>query len=270
MGKTEELELFTKTCDDFLDSKYILADVKIVGVLKSIAGSETLLALFKNCLSGFDYEKAKKKYLVKSKYLSGDKGEYVLPRSSRELLAFTFMFLLDVDAKRIDLGEFVKRYFYEDGSFTLGYSAFLNTMIKPFRDTVKAITERIIEGRIQDPVEAFTEEEERKEREAEEEKKRKNAEKELLSKTYGESLKSLREILLIDRQKIEAAKISDGEKRDLSLIVTMLGNVLESGDKESINYAYAAYKFAVRTKRFMFFGRVKKTQKLIEDVLNGI
>ena len=66
MTKKEELELFLERADEFINSKYILADVKIINLLKSIAQSETLLAIFKNCLTDFDYQQAKKKYLVKS------------------------------------------------------------------------------------------------------------------------------------------------------------------------------------------------------------
>ena len=51
MRRSEELELFLSRADEFIESQYILADVKIAGLLKAIAGSETLLALFKNCLN---------------------------------------------------------------------------------------------------------------------------------------------------------------------------------------------------------------------------
>lgn len=270
MGKSEELELFLSRADEFIDSQYILADVKIVGLLKAIAGSETLLALFKNCLNGFDYAAAKKKCLVKSRYLTADKGEFVLPDSSREMLAFTLVFLTECDAKRVDLGEFINKYFYEDGSFSAGYHAFLYSMIKPFRNTVKALMESVIEGRVQDPVEAFVEEEEKKRAEIDAEEKRKREEKELLSKSYGESLKTLRELLFKDKQKIEASKLKDEEKKDLLLIISMLANVIESSDKDAIVYAFSAYKFAIRTHKILFFGREKKTEKLVGDVINGI
>ena len=61
MGKREELNLFLERADELISSKYILADIKIVNILKAIAGSETLIALFKSCLANFDYEDAKKK-----------------------------------------------------------------------------------------------------------------------------------------------------------------------------------------------------------------
>ena len=77
MSKQEELDLFLVRADELIESKYIVADIKIVNLLKSIASSETLLAVFKNCLTDFDFEAAKKKYFVKSEFLSDEKGEFI-------------------------------------------------------------------------------------------------------------------------------------------------------------------------------------------------
>ena len=139
MDKNAELALFIERADELIESKYIIADIKIVGLLKAIAASDTLIAIFKNCMTGFDYAAAQKKYLVKSKYLAEDKGEFVLPPTSRELLAFIFSVLVDIDAKRIDFAQFINKYFYEDGSFSAGYTAFLNSMIKPFKTRSKCL-----------------------------------------------------------------------------------------------------------------------------------
>ena len=62
----EELDIFVERADELIDSKYILADIKIVNLLKAIASSDTLIALFKNCLSDFDYSLAQKKYFQSS------------------------------------------------------------------------------------------------------------------------------------------------------------------------------------------------------------
>ena len=161
MTKKEELDLFLKRTDEFVEAKYILADIKIVNILKSIALSETLIALFKNCLTDFDYNQAKKNYFVKSKFLSNDKCEFVLPPNSRELLAFIFNILMDVDAKKIDFSEFLDKYFYVDGSYSASFEAFKNAMIKPFRNSVKMIMESVIDGKVQDPLEAIIEQEEK-------------------------------------------------------------------------------------------------------------
>ncbi len=271
MDKTEELNTFLARADELIESKYIVADIKIVNLLKSIASSETLLAIFKNCLTDFDFEDAKKKYLVKSEYLSSEKGEFILPDSSREILAFIFCVLMAIDAKEIDLSDFYKKiFFYEDGSYSAGYATFVNAMIKPFRNTVKSITESVIEGKIQDPIEALSEEEERRKREKEQKEREERLEKETSLKAYGESLSELRKILLADKLKVKESGLKDEAKDEMILIIDMLANVIESNDKDAVNYAFVAYKFAVRTHKLLFFGREKKVKSLIKDVINGL
>lgn len=270
MDKNAELTLFLDKADELIDSKYIIADIKIVGLLKAIAASDTLVAIFKNCMTGFDYPAAQKKYLVKSKYLAEGKGEFILPSSSRELLAFIFSVLVDIDAKRIDFAQFINKYFYEDGSFSAGYTAFLNSMVKPFKNSVKMLMESVIDGKLQDPVEAFTEEEERRnmqEQAAAEEQRR---EKELSEKAYGESVKAIRRILVEDKSKVRSSRLKDEIKEEFLLIIDMFANAINAADKDGIIYAFLAYKYAVKSKKRMFFGREKKVGNYLKDVLNGL
>ncbi len=272
MEKREELALFLERAEEFIDGKYILADIKIVNLLKTIVASETLLAIFKNCLADFNFEQAQKKYLVKSKYLSTDKGEFILPTSSRELLAFTFTLLAEIDAKRIDFGQFINKYFYEDGSFSAGYSAFINSLIKPFRNSVKLIMESVIDGKVEDPIEAFTKEEERRAKEKEEQEKRQQKEKELSKKVYGESIKQIKKFLLDDKTKIKnkSAKLKERLVEETLLVIDMLANVIESDDKDAIMYAYISYKYVAKAHPILFFNRIKKIEKLIKDVINEL
>ncbi len=270
MTKREELDLFLKSADDLLNGQYILADIKIVGLLKSIAVSDTLVALFKNCLDNFDYESAKKKYLVSSQYLSADKGEFVLPPNSRELLAFIFNILIDLDSKAIVLGEFLEKYFYEDGSCFAGYTAFLNSVIKPFKNTIEMIMESVIEGRLEDPVEAFYEEEKKREAERLALEKQKQKEKELSKKTYGESIKKVKAMLLEDKTLVKQSKLNDGEKYEIILVVDMLANVVESDDKDALEYASVAYKYVAKAYKKYFRGRIKEMTKLVGVIANEL
>ncbi len=269
MTKREELDNFILRADELIQSKYIIADIKIVNLLKAIACSDTLLALFKNCLSDFDYQNAKKKYLVKNP-LSDDKGEYVSPTSSRELLAFTFNLLMEFDSKKIVLGAFLDKYFYEDGSTYGEYTAFLNTIIKPFRDAVKTLMDSVIEGKLQDPIEALTEEEAKREEERKKQEELAKNEKELSEKAYGKSVKEIKELLLLDKKKIKESNLKTLDKLELTLAVDMLGSVIDSCDRDAIEYAYLTYKYVAKAHKIMFFGRVKKIKKLLVDVVNEL
>ncbi len=269
MNKHEQLDLFLDRTRELVDSTYILADVKIAGVLKAIASSETMVAIFQNCLSGFDYYAAKKKYLVPSKFVK-DKGEFILPQNSRELLAFIFTLLVDIDGNRISLGEFINTYFFEDGSFSSGYSAFINAMIKPFRNSVKLLMEKVIEGSVQDPVEAIVEQEEKLAREKEEAERNKIKEQELSKKVGGESIIATKDLLFADKQKIKKAKLEDSEKKQMTLIIDMLANAIESDDKDAIEYAFVAYKYLTIASKKLFRKRLKVVTKLIGNIINAI
>ena len=221
-------------------------------------------------MTDFDYAEAQQKYLVKSKYLAEDKGEFVLPSSSRELLAFIFSILVDIDAKRIDFARFLNKYFYEDGSCSAGYTAFLNSMIKPFKNSVKMLMESVLDGKLQDPVEAFVEAEERRNNKEKEEAEKERQEKELTKKLYGKSVKAIREILLNDKTKIKKSRLKIGVREDLILVIDMLANAVSANDKDAIVYAFTAYKYAMRSKKIMFFGREKTIGKYVKDVLRGL
>ncbi len=266
MTVREELDAFINRADELIDSKYILADIKIVNLLRTIASSKTIVALFKNCLNGFDYEQAKKKYLVKNSFLSEDKGEFILPPNTRELLAFVFNVIADIEAKRIDFAKFINKYFYVDGSFVSAYDMFLTAMIKPFKNSVKMLLESVIEGRLQDPLEALVQAEEMKikQKELEEQENKKN--QELMLKAYGESIKKIKDILLKNKQKIKESKKSEQIKNEITLIIDMLANVVESEDKDAIEYALIAYKYVAKANKIIFFGSVKKIKALVKEI----
>jgi hypothetical protein len=147
MNIKDELHLFLLKTDELLTSKYILAEIKIVGVLKAIASSKTIMDVVRGSLKNFDIDFAKDKYLVRSSYDSS-RGEFVMPENSGDMIALAFSLLMAVDSKELELGEFLKEYFYADGSLFASYNEFLTKVIKPFRNTVKVITEAIIDGKI--------------------------------------------------------------------------------------------------------------------------
>lgn len=270
MSKQEELQVFLEANEDLINSKYILSEIKIVNVLKSIASSETILALFKNSMVNFDYAVAKEKYLVKNKLFSGDRGEFVCPTNARELLAFVLSLLMDIDAKRINFGEFLNKYFFEDGSYSASFSQFVQNVIRPFCDTVKTLMQSVIEGKLQDPLEALVEQEERLAKEKLEQERQAQIDKELSQKAYGESVKSIKEILLADKTKVKLKNIKENEKEQIILVIDTLANAIQSDEKDKIIYSYVAYRYMAKAHRFIFFGRAKKVGRLLKDVLNAI
>ncbi|MBQ3597091.1 MAG: hypothetical protein II988_04665 [Clostridia bacterium] len=269
MNKSKELCAFIEASEELINGKYILADVKVAGLLKTIAQSETLLALFENALMGFDYEQAKTRYYIKSSF-SADKKEFVLPQTSKLILAFVLNVLMDVDSKKIVFGEYLNKYFFEDGSFSAGYQNFVQKMIKPFVEQVKTLMNGIIDGKLQDPKEALVEEEQKRERAFIDEQERIKKEEELSKKSYGESLKALKELLIDDKARIKQSKLSQQEINSLNLIVDTFANALDIADKEAITYAFVSYGYASKVHRSVLGKKEKKVEILVKEIINGL
>lgn len=270
LTKREELDLFILRADELIECQYILADVKIVNLLKAIAQSDTLLAVFKNCLDGFSFDEGKKKYLLDSKFQSENRGEFVLPTNNRELLALIFNLLVKIDSKEIDFSNFLTRYFSEDGSYSGSFSAFINAVIKPFKGAVLGIMESVLEGTLQDPVEAFIEAENRKEQLRKEQEEKEQKERELLQRESGENIKKIKELLLADKTKVREKKFSKEKEDEIILIIDTLANVVELNDKDSIHYAFLAYKYMTKSFPMLFLGKEKKISTLLEGVVRGL
>ena len=113
-----------------------------------------------------------------------------------------------------------------------------------------------------------TEEENKRAKAEKEENEKRIKEKELLEKTYGESVKAIKDLLLEDKQKVRASKLKDQEKEEVLLVIDMLANVIESEDKDAITYAFIAYKYVVKAHKILFFKRVKTIDKLLKGVIN--
>ena len=125
----EQIKLFLRRCDELMQSKYIIADTKIGELLKAIVTSDLLYAFFRDITKDFDYDAAQRKYMNYYPEGTTNKRKLLFPEDPAERLAFVFCLLVDFDSKRIDLGDFLQEYFYEDGSFSSGYAAFINAML---------------------------------------------------------------------------------------------------------------------------------------------
>ena len=234
--------------DELIDSKYILASKKIENLLKSIANSETLLAIFKNCLKDFDYERECEKCFCQSDYLGENKGEFLQPSSSKHLLALVFSVLVDIDAGNIDLTEFINRYFYENGSFYESYNSFAKNMIVPFKSTVKSLMTAVIKGYVTDPVD---------------EENGENADTNDATKPIYEKIN---ELLLAEKSKILTKKDTDA-KMDAVLIIDTFISALLTNDKDAVKYAFTAYKYTMKVVS-PFRNNVAEIEKSLKEVFN--
>lgn len=135
--KYSRIEKFFAACDELVNGAYSMAETNIAGVLRAIAASGELTDFFTAATDGFDYGAAKRAYLRYPAERGGAHGIAYLPHERKDVLAFVFCVLVELDAGVMKTGDFLLRYFYKDGSFTASYEVFADRMIRPFRDIVR-------------------------------------------------------------------------------------------------------------------------------------
>lgn len=123
---------FVASCDDMINGKFILADVKITKVLNMIAGSEELYRYISECMVGFDFTKEYHRAEVKNG-LNG--GFFAVPNDPNKLVAFVFCLLVECDAKRLDFYNFINENFGISGK-SEAYKNFAGQLLIPFKEIV--------------------------------------------------------------------------------------------------------------------------------------
>lgn len=130
----QELEMikqFESNCNEMINGKFILADIKIAKILKSIAKSKELYGFLAECLLNFDFAKE----FEKAKGKDYTSNYFKMPEESYKKVALVFCLLLEIDNKKMDFYDFVNKYFKskkEDDE----YGLFTRTMLIPFRDEI--------------------------------------------------------------------------------------------------------------------------------------
>ena len=125
---------FIASCDDMINGKFILADVKITKVLNMIAGSEELYRYISECMVGFDFTKEYHRAEVKNG-LNG--GLFAVPSDPNKLVAFVFCVLVECDAKRLDFYNFINDNFGTNGK-SEAYKNFSSQLLVPFKEIISS------------------------------------------------------------------------------------------------------------------------------------
>ena len=236
-----ELQNFMLSADDFLSSKYILADKKISSFLKTMAVSSQICALLQLCLKDFDYNNAKKAYTTATYFGDDAHKEIILPDDRNKVIAFVFLTLVGLDDKSIDLPTFLQTYFYEDGSFYESYNSFLQNFIYPFVDAVKSILTKVLDGKNLSPAEELQAE---KFNEIENSFEINDV---IENKT---ALNSLLSLLNEDKNNVlDNDAIDKKRKGEILIVIDYFITALQNDNRDFVKYAYVSYKFMAITNR---------------------
>lgn len=132
-AEKEKIKNFFDACNEMIDDRFILSDVKIAKILKCIATSEILYNFFAKCLINFKFQEEFENAKVANK-VNG--GYFMIPADEQKVIALVFCFLLEVDNQKINLQSFINEYFYNPDGYNISYANFALNMLVPFKNSV--------------------------------------------------------------------------------------------------------------------------------------
>lgn len=237
MSDTKEQVLsFLDKCEELKSCKFIMATTKIKDLLKCIVNCPDLYRLFETVTNGFNYLEAKGQCLVTVNDGIFTRNYVVLPQTVGQRLAFIFCLLVEFDKDSINLNDFLRQYFPEDGSYFASYQAFCNTIIKALQDCISQVFREEIALIEQDTA--------------------KSSEKGDISSALNVSLSQ--EIDFISK-----SSISEEEKENGLKILSALTKNLKAGNVENIDALLCGYSYFVLNNKCVSDG-IAEIIELIE------
>ena len=129
MNNQNKYDDFFNSIDELINCKFLVAEYKLQKMLQQLAAAEDVCSLIGECLEQFNRDREFAKAFVQDG--QGD-FMFVPPEEEYKMLALVFCTLVDIDAKKIEFTDFVKRFFSKDTDNP--FKKFVDSMIVPFRD----------------------------------------------------------------------------------------------------------------------------------------
>ena len=129
-NQKNNLGMFSQRVEEAINSRFILADRHISGLLKCVATIPELTAVVGETLKNVSYADDKARVVLTKNGKSVCK--FVMPNDKKRIIAFTVCLLTEFDSGRRSLLEFLTEFFYDEDT-NVAYTKFCDTVLKPFK-----------------------------------------------------------------------------------------------------------------------------------------
>ena len=130
----QELILFNTACEEFANGKYILADAKILSILKIIENDEKIKDIVRTCCEGYNFPNAYNNAVE----FKNDEAFFSIPKEDKEIIAFVYHLLSSFENNSINLYDFLQKFYSIDNSPN-NFVKFANGIIEPFKEAVNSV-----------------------------------------------------------------------------------------------------------------------------------
>lgn len=247
--RKQSLKNFSTRMDDLINCAYLLSAPKITAVLKAITSSRMFFELVTFCMEGIDFEELFVQYSLECEPYPVD--------DDKTLIAFGFNLLALIDSGEIDLSDVISNN-YKRNTIDKSYRNFSASFLIPFKSAVAATAEKMMDlSHTEDSSPDKSEVGDKKDDEVSPVFSRADDGGEG-RKNYLTCYSDIQAIVTEERVKIMYAKLRDGEREDLVMLLDTFRDCLFKGTKEQIRQAFIAYKYAVQN--------FKKLDTAVDDI----
>ena len=133
MSEIKELIPFNIACQDFMKGKYILADMKIYSILKTVEDELKLKQLISSCLEDFNF-KANFNACIKQ---NNEQASFTLPTDEKQVIALVYSLFSALRNKTINFTEFLKTFFSTNDETQI--LKFAEEVLLPFQRAINSL-----------------------------------------------------------------------------------------------------------------------------------
>lgn len=124
---------FVSACDQMSVSKFIMSDMHVTYVLKTIASSSNLYKIFADCVKNYDFRAV---FAALKEAMEQGRFVMVFPDTREEYLAFIFSLLFEIDSKRLNFTKLLQAAYMRDtDNLNRAYAIFCAEVIQKFKAT---------------------------------------------------------------------------------------------------------------------------------------
>ena len=133
----EEINAFVVACNELIEGKFILADIKIAKILRAISSSNEIYNLIAESMINYDFPREYEK--IRQMNQEDHSGYMQLPQDSQVIIPFVFSLLVEIDCKHLDFSEFLSQNFPISNNQKEEYDSFARHIVLPFRNAIANI-----------------------------------------------------------------------------------------------------------------------------------
>lgn len=248
----QSINNFKLKMEELINAKYILADNKISGVLKTISDSTLLYEIFEHVTKDFDYQTFKSVCLLEN---AEDGEKFSLPKREQDILAFGFLFLFEIDGGIENLFDVCNKYFPSLDGKQASYKRFTEEFLIPFMVVTEKVAYKVLSGESLIEAEELEKAKEVEETESESPKNEKTTAQKILEDGREKAVS----LMQTDKKRVE-------DYEEVVFVIDMFIDFINKKDMEGITLAFTALKYMVKqTKKIKL--DVSELAKVLAEVI---